>query len=166
MGGRASGAFGERVQSVTTWVGRGTHVELNDTLTLTGSATLALGRVFLESSGMLEVDPHVMSAWQVELEHGRRGHGKWSQLSVSQPLRAESGKGRLTYLAGLKGGLPFYDKATVPLAPEGREFELALTHEAPIGRGRGVIKAAHSWNAGHEPGQTQWQVGLAYKMEW
>ena len=166
LGGRATGAFGERVQSVTTWVGRRTHVELNDTLTLTGSATLASGRVFLQSGGMLEVDPHVMSAWQVGLEHGRRGHGKWWQLSVSQPLRAESGKGRLTYLAGLKGGLPFYDKATVPLAPEGREFELALTHEAPMGRGRGVMETAQSWNAGHEPGQTQWQVGLAYKMEW
>ena len=168
LGGRASGAFGERVQSVTTWVGRGTHIELNDALSLTGSATLGLGRVFLRSGGMLEVDTHLMSAWQVGLEHGQRDHGRWywSQLSISQPLRAESGKGTLTYLAGLKDGLPFYDRATVPLAPEGRELELALTHEAPIGRGRGVIETAHSWNAAHEPGQTQWRVGVAYQVEW
>lgn len=61
---------------------------------------------------------------------------------------------------------PQYDSATVPLVPEGREFELALTHEAPMGSGRGVVEAAHAWNAGHEPGQTRWRVGLSYKVEW
>ena len=166
MGGRASGAFGERVRSVTTWVGRGTQIELSNAFTLHGSATLGLGRVFLQSGGMLDVDAHVISAWEVGLEHGRRGGGTWSQLSLSQPLRAESGEGTLTYLSGLKDGVPIYDKATVPLAPESRELELALTHETPMGRGRGVVEMAYSWNVGHEPGQTQSRLGIAYRLDW
>ena len=80
MGGHASGAFGERMRSVTTWVGRGIQVEMSDTLTLHGSATLGLGRVFLEPGSMLDVDAHLMSSWEIGL--GARATRRWNVVAT------------------------------------------------------------------------------------
>ena len=165
-GGSTSGAFGDQVQSIAAWIGRSARFELGDTWTLSASATLALGRAFLESGGMLDIDAHVMSAWDVGVEHGKRGRDTWSRIALSQPLRAETGKATLSYLSGLERGAPVYDQATVPLAPEGREIELALTHETPVGDGRGVVEIAHSWDTGHEPGETYSRIGIAYRLNW
>ena len=54
--------------------------------TLNASATLALGRAFLESGGMLDVDTHAMSAWDLGVERGNRGPGTWSRISFPHPL--------------------------------------------------------------------------------
>ena len=59
----------------------------------------------------------------------------WTRISLSQPLRAESGEGTFTYRPGLKDGARVYGLTAVSLAPEGRALEVALTHETPIGRG-------------------------------
>ena len=90
----------------------------------------------------------------------------WTRISLSQPLRAESGEGTFTYHSGLKDGARVYGLATVSLAPEGRALEVALTHETPIGRRRGMFEAAPSWNAGHEPSRTDARVGVAYRLNW
>ena len=166
QGGRTSGAFGDRVRSMTAWAGRSTRFKLDDKWSLNASATLALGRALFESGSMLDAGAHVLSTWDLGVERGVRGRGTWSRLALSQPLRAESGKGTFTYLAGLKDGSRVYEEATVSLAPEGRELEFALTHETPIGRGRGVFKVAHSWDARHEPGRTGLRVGVAYRLNW
>ena len=165
-GGRTSGAFGDRVKSMTIQIGRSVQVELNELWNFDASATLAFARPFFQPGTMLDVEPYVMSGWEFGLERGEKGRGKWSRISFSQPLRAESGKAVFNYLAGLKNGEPNYDQATVSLAPEGRELELALTHEAPIGRGRGVIEVAHSLDAGHEPGRASSRIGFAYRLNW
>ena len=166
QGGDVSGAFGDGVRSVTAWVGHDARVELDDAWTLRASGTLALGHAFHEPGAMLAIDAHALSAWDVSLERGERGRGAWSRIALSQPLRAESGDATFTYLSGLEDGAPAYDRATLALAPEGRELELALTHEAPIGPGRGAIEAAHAWDAGHEPGATRWRIGVAYRLQW
>ncbi len=166
QGGQASGAFGNKVRSFTSWIGQDTRVELHDAWTFDASASLAFGQAFFASGTMLDADPYMMSTWNVALEHGDRSGGTRSRLSLSQPLRAETGRASLTYLSGLRDGAPAYDRVTVPLAPEGREVELALTHETPFHWGRGVFEVAHSWNAGHEPGRNAARVGAAYKINW
>ena len=166
QGGRASGAFGDQVRSMSAWVGRSAQVELAEAWTLNASATLAFGRPFFQSGVMLDVGMHAMSAWDIGVERGERGRGTWSRLSLSQPLRAELGDGTFTYLSGLKDGEPVYDHANFALAPGGREVELALTHEAQIGWGRGVIQVAHSWDARHEPGRNRSRIGAAYRVSW
>ena len=165
-GGRASGAFGNRVKSMTTQIGRSLQVELNERWNFDASATLGFAHPFFEPGSMLDVEPYVMSGWELGLERGEKGRGKWSRISFSQPIRAESGEAVFNYLSGLKNGEPNYDQAAVSLAPEGRELELALTHEAPIGRGRGVIEVAHSWDAGHERGRESSRIGFAYRLHW
>jgi len=166
QGSGASGAFGHGVRSVTAWVGRNAKFELDDAWTLRTSATLAFGQVFYEPGAMLSIDPHVLSAWDFGLERGERGRDTWSRIAFSQPLRAESGDATFTHLAGLKDGVPAYDRVKLPLVPEGRELEFAVTHEAPIGHGRGAITVAHTWDAVHEPGASSWRIGVAYRLRW
>lgn len=166
QGGRVSGAFGDDVRSVTTWIGRGARFEVGEAWSLHASATVGYGRAFLGSGTMLDAEPYLMSAWNVALERGERGRGTWSRFSLAQPLRAETGTVTLTYLSGLGDGSPVYGRATVPLAPAGREMELSLTHESALGWGRGVFKVAHAWNAGHETGRSRFSVGAAYRIVW
>ena len=164
LGGYPSGAFGNSVDSSTAWFGRTARFKLDRLWTLNFSGTFALAHVDLPSGAMLEVDPHLMSTWDIAVERGVRGVGKWSRLSLTQPLRAEMGSGTMTYLAGLKNGAPAYDSATAPLAPQGREVELAFTHETPVGSGRAVLRIAHSFNFLHQPGRTDSSVGIAYRV--
>ncbi len=165
-GGRVSGAFGNQIRSATAWVGRTGQLQLNDVWSLRGSATLAVGRASLQSERMLRIEPYAMSAWDVGIERGDRGRGTWSRLSVAQPVRTEAGTGTLTYLSGLQQGKRVYNRARVSLVPEGREIELALTHETPIGRGRGVVEVAHSWEAAHDTGRSVSRIGVAYRLMW
>lgn len=164
LGGFPAGAFGNDVRSTTAWFGRSTQFDLGRSWTLLLSGTLALANVDLPSGAMLDVEPHLMSTWNVALERGVRGVGQWSRLSLTQPLRAETGKGTLTYLAGLKGGAPAYHHATAPLAPQGREVELAFTHETPIGPGRAVLRIARSFDFLHQRGRSASSIGFAYRV--
>ena len=166
QGGHVSGAFGNDVRSMTIWIGQSAQIELDEAWTLNASGSLALGRAFLESGTMLDVDPHVMSAWDIALERGQRGRGTWSRLSLAQPLRAETGKATLTYLSGLRDGAPTYGRATVPLEPSSREIEFTFAHETPMGGGRSVFEIKHSWNAGHENGRAEFSIGAAYRIRW
>lgn len=164
LGGFPSGAFGNNVHSSTAWFGRSARFEFHRSWAISVSATLALAQVDLPSGAMLDVEPHLMSTWDIAVERGVRGVGQWSRLSLTQPLRAETGNGTLTYLAGLKNGTPAYDRASAPLAPRGREVELALTHETPIGPGRAVLRVAHSFNFLHQRGRSDSSIGFAYRV--
>ncbi len=72
---------------------------------------------------------------------------------ISAAACAEWDAGTFNYLFGLKGCARVYNQATVSPAPEGRELEFALTHEAPIGRGG-------AWS--------KWclRVDVAYRLNW
>lgn len=166
LGGYSSGAFGNNIRSTMVWLGRSARFELDAAWAISLSGTLALTRADLPSYSMLQVDPHVMSTWQISAERGVRGNGRWFRFALSQPLRAETGAGTLTYLAGLKDGQPSYDRATASLAPEGREVEMSLVHETPIGRGRLAVEIAHSFNFLHTPGRGDSRFGLAYRYGW
>jgi len=164
LGGFPSGAFGNNVDTSTAWLGRSARFELGRSWALNLSGTLALAQVDLPSGAMLDVEPHLMSTWNIAVERGVRGVGQWSRLSLTQPVRAETGKGTLTYLAGLDNGEPAYDRATAPLAPQGRELELAFTHETPFGAGRVVFRIAHSFNFLHQQGRSDSSIGFAYRV--
>ncbi len=166
LGGSPSGAFGNHVRSSTVWFGRSARFELDGSWAMSLSGTLAFAHAELPSHSMLEVDSHLMSTWYISAERGFRGRGPWFRFALSQPLRAETGTGTLTYLAGLKNGAPAYDHATASLAPEGRELELSFTHETSIARGRLVVEIAHSFNFLHEAGRADSRIGLAYRSNW
>ena len=164
LGGYPSGAFGNNVRSATAWFGRSARLKLDDQWSMSVSGTVAMASTDLPPGAMLEVDSHVMSTWEIGVEQGIRGLGRWFRVSLSQPLRAETGVGTLTYLAGLKDGSPAYERAAGSLAPDGRELELAFTHERPVGWGRGALEIEHSFDFLHEPGRTDSRIGFAFRL--
>ena len=164
LGGGTAGAFGNDVESTTSWIGNSASIEVNDMWTVNASATVGFGQVNMRPGAMFDADTYATSTWTIGLEQGIRGQGRWSSFAISQPLRAETGSGTFTYLAGLERGRPYYDQARVPLEPEGRELELSLTHEAPAGWGRGVAELAYSSDFRHERGESNWRVGVAFRM--
>ena len=166
LGGYPSGAFGNNVGSTTVWFGRSARLELDGSWTMSVSGTLALTHADLPPRSMLKVDSHVMSTWHIGAERGMRGHGRWFRFALSQPVRAETGTGTLTYLAGLKDGAPWYDQARASLAPGGRELELSFTFERPMGWGRVSVEFAHSFNFLHESDRADSRIGLAYRSNW
>ncbi len=164
LGSYPSGAFGNHVRSTTSWFGRSARFEIDGMWSASVSGTVALADAVLSPDAMLEVDSHIMSTWDIGVERGVRGSGRWSRISLSQPLRAETGKGTLTYLGGLANGVRFYDRTAGSLAPDGRELAVAFTHEMPVGWGRGVVKIAQSFDFLHEPGSKDFRIGLAWRM--
>lgn len=166
QGGRSSGAFGKRTGAVTAWVGRSARVDFGADWSFDASASLVVGQPLLDSGSMLDVNTHLLSTWEVGLEREFGEIGTWSRFSLSQPIRAEVGKGRFSFLSGLKDGKPVYNEQVFSLAPESRELELAWTLEAPLALGRGVLEIAHSLNAGHEPGRERSRAGLAWWLTW
>ncbi len=164
MGGTPSGGFGNTTRSSTAWVGRDSRFDLGDGWAFEASGTLALGQTQFAPGAMLIVEPSMMSAWNIDVVHAA-GEG-WSRLRLSQPLRAESGRGTFTYLAGLAEGKPAYDQIRFPLAPAGREVELSFTHQVPLSRGTGVFELAHAIDADHTPGQSRSRIGMAYRLRW
>jgi len=166
QGGRSSGAFGDQAGSVTAWLGRSERFELGNSWSLNASASLVIGKPVLESGGMLDVYAHLLSTWDVSLEREFANDNVWSGFSLSQPLRAEAGKGTFSFLSGLENGKPAYDQQTFSLTPASRELELAWTLEAPVAWGRGAFEIAHSLNAGHVTGRERSRIGLAWWWTW
>ena len=166
QGGRSSGAFGDRSGAVTAWFGRSESFALSRGWSLNASASVVLGQPLLDSDGMMDVEAHLLSTWDVGLERQFGTSNAWTRLSLSQPLRAEFGKGKFSFLSGLENGRPSYDQQTFSLAPSSRELELAWTLEAPVAWGRGVFEIAHSLNAAHERGRERSRIGLGWWLSW
>ena len=164
MGEAPSGGFGNTTRSVITWIGRDWRFDLGDGWSFDVAGTLALGKTYFDTGAMLKVERSVMSTWNIDVVHTAK-EGR-SRLRLSQPLRAESGKGTFTYLAGLAEGRPAYEQVRFPLAPDGRELELSFTHQVPLGKGTGVLELAHAIDADHVLGQSRSRMGIAYRLRW
>ena len=72
------------------------------------------------------------------------------RLSVSQPLRVESGRASLTVPAGrTKAGAVLYDSVPAELAPSGRQMDIAGEWHRPLGKGELRLGAVYSHRPGH-----------------
>ena len=72
------------------------------------------------------------------------------RLSVSQPLRVESGRASLTVPAGrTKVGAVLYDSVPAELAPSGRQMDIAAEWHRPLGKGELRLGAVYSHRPGH-----------------
>ena len=79
---------------------------------------------------MFEAGPALLSSWRIGLAHG--GRGTRTRLTVSQPPRAESGTGRLTFPSGRRlDGAHVHASRTFSLRPTRRMVTAALVHRRP-----------------------------------
>ena len=100
-------------------------------------ANAELGMVTPATRGGLvtRVSSLATSAFALHATRALAGAGAL-RLSVSQPLRVESGRASLTVPAGrTKAGAVLYDAVPAELAPSGRQMDIAGQWHRPLGKG-------------------------------
>ncbi len=164
MGGYPNGAFGNHIDTTLAWIGRNAQFDMQNGWSLNASLSLAYTHVDLPSDGMLDVEPYLTSTWDVRLEKGIRGEGRWGAFSIAQPPRAETGQGRFTYLSGVQQGTPVYGQTNVSLVPSARETQVKAAYERPLGAGRMVFDVTYAYNFLHEAGLEDIHIGMGYRL--
>ena len=167
QGAEPSGAFGERASSALAFVSREHGADLGDgPFSLEASWMIGAGRADYPDHAMLQAGGSLYSAGETALVH--EGGGARTRLAVSQPLRAESGTGTLTFPVGrtLEGEW-LYRSRRFDLAPEGRELRLSLRHDRSLGRkGAVALEVGRRVDAGHTPGREANFAGMGYGLRW
>ena len=161
LGSQTSGAFGSDLRSGMIWTSRAFERELGEGWTLNAKGTLAVSLPQYEHDAIFSASPSVMSAMSMRIGTGSTG------LTVEQPFRAESGTGTFRVENGwIENGRRLHNEYRIPLRPDARELRITLRHEREALGGDIAVKAGHSVNAGHVPGESETSVGLAYRITW
>ena len=114
-------------------------------------ANAELGMVAPAARGGLvtRVSSLATSAFALHATRALAGAGAL-RLSVSQPLRVESGRASLTVPAGrTKAGAVLYDAVPAELAPSGRQMDIAGQWRRPLAKGELRLGAVYSHRPGH-----------------
>ena len=131
-----------------------------------GAFTLAadLPRGFGERrASILEAGPTLLSDWTIGLTHSdsRNLH---TRLSLSQPPRAETGRGVLTLPSGrLEDGTRTYETHRLSLVPSRRQLTLRLAHQRPFAGGDVVVSVHRTRNRGHSQAPSRVVAGVAWR---
>ena len=108
------------------------------------------------SRGMVrEVSPLATSAFSLSGQRALEDGGRL-RLSLSQPLRVESGRIRLDVPIGrTKGGEVVRENVDAPLSPSGRQIDLGADWRRPAGPEDGELRlgAVVSLHPGHTAGR-------------
>ena len=161
LGSQTSGAFGSDPRSSMIWTSHAFQHDLDGGWSLNVTGTLVLGVPQYEDDAIFQVSPSVLSAMSM-----RVGTDSW-ELTVEQPLRAESGTGTFRIENGhIEDGQRLYDEYRVPLAPDAREIRVSLRHEREALGGDVAVEVSGAANAGHVSGERDASIGLAYRTNW
>ena len=115
------------------------------------AANAELGMVTPAARGGLvtRVSSLATSAFALHATRTLAGSGAL-RVSVSQPLRVESGRASLTVPAGrTKAGAVLYDAVPADLAPSGRQMDIAGQWHRPLAQGELRLGAVYSHRPGH-----------------
>ena len=161
LGARSSGAFGSDLRSSMIWTSHSLSQDLRDGWTLEAAGTLTLSIPSYERDAIFQASPSVLSAFSMKVGTPQ------TQLSLEQPLRAESGTGTFRVENGwIENGRRLHDEHRVPLRPDAREMRMTLRHEADAAGGRVALEVGGALNSGHIPGEHEANVGLAWRFLW
>ena len=133
-----------------------------------GAFTLAadLPRGFGERrASILEAGPALLSDWTIGLTH-RAPRNLRTRLSLSQPPRAETGRGVLTLPNGrLEDGTRTYETHRFSLVPTRRQITLRLAHQRPFAGGDVVVSVHRTKNRGHSTAPSRLVAGIAWRRD-
>ena len=131
-----------------------------------GAFTLAadMPRVLSERrTSMLEAGPALLSDWVIGVTHSD-SRDLHTRLSLSQPPRAETGRGLLTIPSGrLEDGTRTYETHRFSLVPSRRQLTLRLAHQRPLAGGDVVLSVHRTKNQGHSRGPSRVVAGVAWR---
>jgi len=132
---------------------------MQGTLTLAADLPRGLGE---KSASMLDAGPAILSDWSIGLTHASRD--LHTRLSLSQPLRAETGHGALTLPTGRReDGTRIYETHRFSLVPSRRQLTLRLAHQRPLAGGDVVVSMHRTKNAGHSSTPSRFVTGIAWR---
>ncbi len=161
LGARSSGAFGSDLSSGMIWTSHNLSQDLPNGWTLEAAGTLALSIPAYERDAIFQASPSVLSAFSMQVGTPE------TQLAVEQPLRAETGTGTFRVENGwIENGRRLHDEHRVSLSPDAREMRMTLRHEADAAGGRIALEVGGALNADHIPGESEANVGLAWRFLW
>ena len=166
QGAGQGGAFGLGAGSSMVFVSRRyAHTLDAGSLRLEGTWMVAAGDTDHAKGAMLRTTPALYTAAEAGLVYER--DEAVTRLSLSQPLRAETGTGTVTYPIGRnQDGSWLYTSRNFALSPDAREGRLSLRHDRYAGAGRVAIEIAHAVNSGHVKGRERTSIGLGYRLTW
>ena len=170
QGARSAGAFGAAANSQLAWLSREHAWNLtrdgSDGWRLRLNYLLAAGRPDYPRGALFKAGGSLYSSASIALE--RRERGSLTRLSLSQPLRAETGNGVLRYPVGrTRQGDWLYASHRFSLAPAARELRFGLRHHRPLPLGgKFALELAHALNAGHIAGRRRAQASMSYYLNW
>ena len=168
QGARPAGAFGAAANSQLAWLSREHFWPLSwaGGMALRLNYLLAAGRPDYPRGTLFKAGGSLYSSASIALE--RRGRGSLTRLSLSQPLRAETGTGVLRYPIGrTRQGDWLYASHRFSLAPTARELRFGLRHHRPLPLGGNfALELAHAFNAGHIAGRRRVQASMSYHLSW
>ena len=161
LGARTAGAFGAHASSGLGWVSRSTRHALGERFGIDTETTLAVAIPQYQRDAIFDASASLLTAFAVRIGTPDTG------LTVSQPLRAESGTAHLRVETGeMDAAARLYDDHTVTLVPNARELRVSLRHDQPAARGDIALEVSHAFDAGHVSGARDARVGIAYRMRW
>ena len=149
LGSRAAGAFG-RLSAGSAFVGfeGGTRV---GAWRLDASAEIGMAHAAAGGGLITGVSPLFSSAFAIRAQRPLAGRDTL-HLSVSQPLRLETGRARLSVPVGrTKDGRVLRQPLTADLAPTGRQIEIAAQWHRPL-PAAGAVRLGATWtiHPGHD----------------
>ena len=168
LDGQATGAFSFAGGSSLGAVHFARNHEVDDEgrWTVDGQLTVAFDvprGVGWSEGSMFEAGPALLSSWAVGLTH--TGEDARTRLAVSQPPRAESGTGRLTYPSGRRlDGTHVHETRTFSLRPSRRMVTAGLTHRRPLAGGEVMVSLHRTENPGHATGAADHGGGVAWRL--
>lgn len=167
LGMTSSGAFGNSIHSNMIWI-EGKNQWKPKGLprwSIQANWLIAFGKPGYESGKMFNATSSVYSSASLALEHF--DNNRRNQISIGQPLRAESGYGTLHYSTGRTlEGEHLYSAIHFPLTPDSREIQIKYRHDRKVGNGTFAFQITHSQNALHTRGIENTTIGTAYKVNW
>ena len=149
LGSRAAGAFG-RLSAGSAFVGfeGGTRV---GAWRLDASAEIGMAHAAAGGGLITGVSPLFSSAFAIRAQRPLAGRDTL-HVSISQPLRLESGRARLSVPVGrTKDGRVLRQPLTADLAPTGRQIEIAAQWHRPL-PAAGAVRLGAIWTVhpGHD----------------
>ncbi|MDE0390698.1 MAG: S8 family serine peptidase [Rhodospirillales bacterium] len=149
LGSRAAGAFG-RLGTGAGFLGVDGGTRLG-AWRLDASAELGLTSASARGGMLAGVSPLLSSAFAMRAERSL-GERDWLRFSVSQPLRVESGRARLSVPIGRTlDGRVLRNPVSADLSPTGRQIDVSARWEKRLGVG-GTLRIGAIWtlDPGHE----------------
>ena len=161
MGARTSGAFGEDLRSGMVWTQRSVERAVSGGLALKATGTLAVSLPRYASNAVFRPTPSAMSAAALRLGTENAG------ITLEQPLRAESGRGRFSLETGeIEDGRRLRETVSVPLRPDARELRITVRQDMAVAGGTLALSLSAADDAGHVRGRRETTAGIAFRADW